>query len=77
MSTTLLMTPPSDAVDRARALVPPAPRTLEEAGVNLDLAVQLVLKLLHFAGELTGLDISRRPTDAGAQIATSRSSSRR
>jgi hypothetical protein len=60
MSTTLLATPPSDVVERARALVPPAPRTLEEAGVNLDLAVQLVLKLLHFAGELTGIEISHR-----------------
>jgi hypothetical protein len=60
MSTTLLATPPSDAVERARALVPPPPRTLEEAGINLDLAVQLVLKLLHFAGELTGIEISRR-----------------
>ena len=60
MSTTLLTPPPSDAVERARALVPPAPRTLEEAGINLDLAVQLVIKLLHFAGELTGIEISRR-----------------
>ena len=60
MSTTLLTPPPSDAVERARGLVPPAPRTLEEAGINLDLAVQLVIKLLHFAGELTGVEISRR-----------------
>src|SRR5688500_6700290 len=60
MSTALLTPPPSDAVERARGLVPPAPRTPAAAGINLDPAVQLVRKLLHFAGELTGVEISRR-----------------
>ena len=33
---------------------------LEAAGLGQDLVVQLVLKLLHFAGELTGIEISQR-----------------
>ena len=33
---------------------PRAPRTLEEAGLPLDLVVQLILKTLHFSGEVTG-----------------------
>ena len=36
------------------ALFPRAPRTLEEAGLPLDLVVQLILKTLHFSGETTG-----------------------
>ena len=39
---------------------PPAPQTLEETGLGLDLITQLVLKSLHFAGELTGTELSRR-----------------
>lgn len=38
----------------------PAPRTLEEAGLSLDLLVQLALKTLHFAGELTGNELAGR-----------------
>jgi predicted ATPase with chaperone activity len=38
----------------------PAPRTLEEAGLGRDLVSQLVLKTLHFAGELTGTELARR-----------------
>jgi hypothetical protein len=60
MSATLVDTPISEAAARSAALVPPSPRTLEETGLNLDLIVQLVLKLLHFSGELTGVDVSRR-----------------
>jgi predicted ATPase with chaperone activity len=37
-----------------------APRTLEEAGLSRDLITQLVLKTLHFSGELTGTDLARR-----------------
>ena len=37
---------------------PPAPANLAEAGLTLDLVVQLVVKTLHFAGELTGSDIA-------------------
>ena len=37
-----------------------APRTLEEAGLSRDLMTQLVLKTLHFSGELTGTELARR-----------------
>ena len=36
------------------------PATLEEAGLSLDLLIQLALKTLHFAGELTGAELARR-----------------
>jgi predicted ATPase with chaperone activity len=39
---------------------PSAPNTLDEAGLSLDLIIQLVLKLLHFAGELSGAELARR-----------------
>ena len=39
---------------------PAAPQTLEESGLSLDLVLQLVLKMLHFSGELTGTELSRR-----------------
>ena len=42
------------------ALPPPPPRTLAEAGLSLDLVLQLVLKTLHFAGDMMGIDIARR-----------------
>ena len=38
----------------------PEPQTLAESGLRLDLVVQMVLKHLHFAGELTGIAISDR-----------------
>ncbi|HTM25770.1 MAG TPA: hypothetical protein VL225_11290 [Vicinamibacterales bacterium] len=38
----------------------PAPATLAEAGLSVDLITQLVLKTLHFSGELTGTELSRR-----------------
>ncbi len=38
----------------------PAPRTIEESGLRLDLIIQLVIKALHFAGELTGVQIADR-----------------
>lgn len=37
---------------------PPAPLTLEESGLNPDLVMQLALKALHFAGELTGMELA-------------------
>jgi hypothetical protein len=49
-----------DAADRTAALFPSAPTTLEATGLSLDLMMQLVLKLLHFAGELTGIEIAHR-----------------
>ena len=39
---------------------PTAPTTLEEAGLSLDLVLQLTLKTLHFSGDLTGIDLARR-----------------
>ena len=39
---------------------PPAPNTLEQAGLSIDLVLQLVLKTLHFSGELSGADLARR-----------------
>ena len=34
-----------------------APRTLEEAGLTLELVTQLALKILHYGGELTGAEL--------------------
>jgi len=39
---------------------PPAPTSLSEAGLPLDLIVQLSLKTLFFNGELVGTDLSQR-----------------
>src|SRR6266542_4427982 len=39
---------------------PPAPMSLEETGLSLDLLLQLTLKHMHFAGELTGSELARR-----------------
>ena len=38
----------------------PAPTTLDEAGLRLDLVIQLLLKSLHFAGELSGVQMADR-----------------
>src|SRR5262249_35748319 len=39
---------------------PSAPVSLEETGLSLDLLLQLTLKHMHFAGELTGSELARR-----------------
>jgi len=39
---------------------PRAPGTLEESGLTLDLILQLSLKILHLAGELTGSALAQR-----------------
>jgi predicted ATPase with chaperone activity len=39
---------------------PPAPVTLEDTGLTVDLLLQLTLKHMHFAGELTGSELARR-----------------
>jgi predicted ATPase with chaperone activity len=39
---------------------PAAPQSVDQAGIPLDLILQLALKALHFSGELTGTDLSRR-----------------
>jgi predicted ATPase with chaperone activity len=44
----------------APSVMPMAPNTLEEAGLNLDLLTQLVLKHLHFSGELKGSEVADR-----------------
>lgn len=41
-------------------VMPNAPRTLEEAGLRLDLLIQLALKHLHFAGDLKGSELASR-----------------
>jgi predicted ATPase with chaperone activity len=46
-------------VDKPTEL-PPAPLTHEEAGLSLDLLIQLALKTLHFSGEMTGGQLGRR-----------------
>jgi len=37
-----------------------APQTVEESGLSLDLIQQLLLKTLHFSGELRGTELGRR-----------------
>jgi predicted ATPase with chaperone activity len=38
----------------------PEPASLEDTGLPADLLSQLLLKMLHFAGELSGVELSRR-----------------
>jgi hypothetical protein len=47
-------------VEAALAPVPPAPRDLEESGLNLGLVTPLVLKTLHLFGTLSGLELATR-----------------
>ena len=42
---------------------PTAPTTIEEAGLNIDLVLQLALKTLFFAGQLTGNELAARLKD--------------
>jgi Magnesium chelatase, subunit ChlI len=60
MMTRVLADDTREASDRTGGLLPPPPTTMEASGLSLDLFVQLVLKLLHFSGELTGIEITRR-----------------
>jgi len=60
MTTRLLAEDPPTVSDRVAALFPPAPTTLEASGLSIDMIIQLTLKLLHFAGELTGVHVSQR-----------------
>ena len=39
---------------------PQAPRTLAEAGLPFDLILPLILKTLHFSGELTGAQLAAK-----------------
>jgi len=49
-----------DATAPLAALHPSAPRTLEEAGLSQDFLTQLLLKVMHFASDYTGLELARR-----------------
>ncbi|PYR45113.1 MAG: AAA family ATPase [Acidobacteria bacterium] len=49
-----------NATDSTGIFHPPAPATLEQAGLKSDVVEQLVLKLLYFSGELTGAEMTRR-----------------
>ena len=60
MMTRVLADDARDATDRTAALLPPSPTTREATGLSLDLFVQLILKQLHFSGELTGIELARR-----------------
>ena len=40
--------------------IPTAPQSAEEAGVSSELILQLVVKTLHFGGELSGTDLASR-----------------
>ena len=39
---------------------PHAPKSLADAGISSDLVTQLVMKMLHLSGELSGTELSRR-----------------
>ena len=60
MMTRVLADDAREVTDRTAALLPPSPTTLEATGLNQDLFVQLILKQLHFSGELTGIELARR-----------------
>ena len=48
------------ALETRPVLFPRAPRTLQEAGLSVDLVVQLILKTLHFSGEATGAGLASK-----------------
>jgi hypothetical protein len=60
MMTRVLADDNRDAADRTMALLPSSPTTREATGLTQDLFIQLIVKLLHFSGELTGIEIARR-----------------
>jgi hypothetical protein len=49
-----------DAAARRRAVIPTAPRTLAESGLGFDQVLQLVVKVLHVSGELSGAALGVR-----------------
>jgi predicted ATPase with chaperone activity len=54
------MTTTLTAVSEDVVPFPASPQSIEEAGIPLDLILQLTLKSLHFSGELSGTELSRR-----------------
>ena len=55
----IALAPPQPAETQAEGFVPPPPTSLDEAGVTPSLAEQLVLKNLHFRGEVGGRELAR------------------
>lgn len=49
-----------DPTAAVAALHPRAPQTMEEAGLSHDFLTQLVLKVMHFGADYTGLELARR-----------------
>ena len=70
----------TDSIGRRRSVMPPAPRTLDEAGLSFDGVMQLVVKLLHLAGELSGAELGERlgrlEADPGAAAGHERGAAR-
>src|SRR4029453_15961179 len=60
MSTHALADHARDMENPTTTLHPRAPMTLEEPALSLDLMMQLLLKLLHYSGELSGIEIAQR-----------------
>jgi len=60
MSTHALADHARDMENPTTTLHPRAPMTLEASGLSLDLMIQLLLKLLHYSGELSGIEIAQR-----------------
>jgi hypothetical protein len=54
------MTPTMATPEVGKLPTLPAPMTLEESGLRLDLVVQLTVKALHFVGELSGIEMADR-----------------
>ena len=49
-----------DAISAVADLHPHAPRTLEEAGLSHELVLQLLLKIMHFGADQTGVELANR-----------------
>ena len=60
MTTHVLTDDMRETGNRTATLHPRAPMTLEASGLTLDLVIQLLLKLLHYSGELSGIEIAQR-----------------
>ena len=57
---TVAVAPAPSALDTIAALHPQAPSTLEEAGLTHDFVTQLLLKVMHFGADHTGIELARR-----------------
>jgi len=52
--------PQAPVAPDVETLVPPAPESLDEAGISVDLVTELLLKILHLSGEQRGIDLAER-----------------